>query len=148
MSSWRTLNRLTKPFHFNMVYRKWWYFCIPLNAIISLSERQASICECSVSPWTKSWLLHVVFVFCITKSGMGIAIVVDDLAKYTCTTGELVIVPGKTCGEHGGLAERNALHDQNVAGLNPASAGMLHPWARCFIPNCFTTDWVLKWGGE
>ena len=40
--------------------------------------------------------------------------------------------------KHGGLAERNALHDQKVVGSSPASAGVLHPWARCFIPSCFT----------
>ena len=41
-------------------------------------------------------------------------------------------------GEHSGLVEWNTLHDQKVVNLNPASAGVLRPWARCFIPSCFT----------
>ena len=41
-------------------------------------------------------------------------------------------------GEHSGLAEWNALHDQKVVGLNPASTSVLRPWAKCFIPSCFS----------
>ena len=49
-------------------------------------------------------------------------------------------------GKHGGLVERNTLHDQKVMGSNPARAIVLHPLARCFISSCFTPPIGVKIG--
>ena len=47
-------------------------------------------------------------------------------------------------GEQGGVVEQNVLHDQKVVGSNPASTGVLSPWARCFIPSWFTPPTIIE----